>query len=590
MIPQGLRGWLGQWGPATLICLTGLVIRGYFAFSGYYWQDDYRYLASARVMPFGLDYLLQDISGNGHLMPATFVVAWLATRIDAAPHPVVASVTVVLQGVVLAAMAWVLRQWSRSPWALVALTALAFTPLGLVGVSWWSFAMQGLSLQASLLIFIGALTAQHRDGGRRWSVIAVLALVCGLAFWEKALVVPVLGVFSVACFVAATNGRAVFVEWLRRNWRLGVALGVVMSTYFVVYLNRSSALPTTAASADWREVALNALPRTLLPGLFGGPWTAAGNEQTLMPLPSLWVQWLSVLGASGIVVLSLWRGGWRAGIAWLPIVAVLGGDILLVVTQRSAWATTFMRDPRYFFDAIPLILVAVTVGLTVRRRVPQEAPDQAPNRAAAWQAAAFLALSSAITMSAVAPNHQHHFARSYVQTLQRATHDHPGLSLIDAPAPRLEVIFHQFSSVTTAFDLPVSFAATAGPVYTVDGFGKISTVSIPDPEARRQGPIPGCGWRVSAGKPLTIALPVRAGEHNRLVRVEYLLEDGQPALLSLGGLSGADELVQASEVSGAIHAQSRTPVGSLVVIVSEGGPICIPWVIVGEPWPSGQAQ
>ena len=333
------------------------VVRGLVVAGSWWWQDDFVHLDSARRLGLSPDFLVRDY--HGHLEPGQYAVFWLVAHIDPGSFVPAAVTLVGLQALASLLLFIVLVQlFGRSPWLLVPFAAYLFTPLGLATGSWFAAGLQAYPLQIALLTALLGLVRFEKSGHARWLVLSVAAHVLGLVFWEKAvLILPALLAIDLLVLSEGLSLRRRCLRLWERRW-YWLAQLVVLSGYLAVYLTLT----------DWRVVradrGLDATMhdlylRTLLPGLFGGPWSGTGALDTVFPntAPSLQVLFAVLTGV--LVAASLVRRGRAACAGWLLCVGYLAADTALLVAGRGDYLGLVARDPRYITDALPILVIGV---------------------------------------------------------------------------------------------------------------------------------------------------------------------------------------------------------------------------------------
>ena len=533
-------------------------------------------------------------------MPAVFFLAWLLTEVEPLTFAWPAFSLIALQLVASLLMLWVLTLlFPRRPQALIGLAVYLFTPLGLVASTWWAFGLQALPLQISLLGAVGSYVMLRRNGRRPWMVAVVLSLVFGLAFWEKAVLVGPLLLGVAILLLDQTRDLRHRVRLLVSEWRLWMVLFAVAVCYLLLYSHLTTATKAIHEAPSIRKFFEDAVLRTLLPGLLGGPWTGSGAENTLAATPSNGAVAISALV---FVIVLCWsflvRGGvaalgWGFGLGYLLI------DLGLILTQRSDFASFLARDPRYIADAIPVLIIAALAAffvpgagpareIEVARHVARPEvgaipryPTELPTTLVAVGA---VIASCWVSVVAVEDVVQHPYSGNFVRALEDGFRRDPAVQLVDSPAPTPAVVIQPVSVVFRALGLSPGFGQPTTDLRIVDGFGRFLKVDIPDPEAELRGPRRDCGWLVGhAGE--TIRLPFsRPDAYERVVRVGY--SSGEPVAVSVSVNNQKPSTLTAADGLGYLYLTSSLPVRTIRVWAPEvGRELCVSDVSVGQPWP-----
>ncbi|PWR12794.1 hypothetical protein DKT68_02380 [Micromonospora acroterricola] len=383
-------GWLGA-NPLRTVAIAMIVFsvfwRGQLAARGYLAADDYVLITQAFESDLTLAHLLTLY--NNHFMPAGRLLIWLVTHafgITYWPYVLLMTAGQALLGV---AFYRLLRSLLRPGWLLlVPLAMLLFSPLTLEATSWWAVGVNMLPMQLAMVLALGAQLKYVRTGRKRHLVSLLLAVLLGLLFFEKALlVVPLVFLFTACLFVDGGPVRTVLTA-VRRYWPSWLVLTAVSLGFLGSYLVRSeSSLRRPESPGEVLSFLQQMLGSTLAPGLLGGPWRwlGAGDGAPVVAPPELarWVAW-TVFAALILVTVRLHR---RAGRAWI----LLGGYLVLVsallATTRlgSVFSAVAGGVPRYVSDVVVVAALCVGVallGLAQPGRVPLAAAEPRPNEPA----------------------------------------------------------------------------------------------------------------------------------------------------------------------------------------------------------------
>ena len=196
---------------ALVVGVGTFVVHVFVTLNAYFGQDDFilTYRA-AHAAPYDLGFLFQDYSG--HLQPGAFLLAGVVTAIAPLNH-VVAVLPLFAMHAATLWLCWrVLTRLFGARWAVLpAFAIFAASPVILFPTLWWAYGMQLFPL---LLAMFAALHAHLRylDEGRVASAVAAVAwTVFGLAFYEKAALIPAV-LFGVTltclCGYAGTVSRS----------------------------------------------------------------------------------------------------------------------------------------------------------------------------------------------------------------------------------------------------------------------------------------------------------------------------------------------------------------------------------------------
>jgi hypothetical protein len=350
----------------------------------YFRQDDFEIMGLALKSKLSWGFLTSGY--EGHFFPGLFAVAWVLSRAALYNWTVAAGLILVLIAASGLAAWRLLRTLFGDRIEIVFLLALyLLAPVAFETYSLWNAAIESLPMQLAVFTALEAHVRYVRTGKYRLAVTAAAWLALGLAFNEKAAVIPLVLFAVTVGFLTRKRGllaatRTAVAQWWRA-WVLYVGLLVVYAAVLVNGLSRSTVKPAAPASVSAvATFGWGLLRLTVLPGMLGGPWRWFANANTGFayswpPAGLALLAAIVVLGLIGAMVLTR-RRAWRA---W----AILAGwivlaDMLPVVLGRlqfAGFAGLFGMETIYVADA-PAI-VAIAVGLAW---LPVAAPAGAPAR------------------------------------------------------------------------------------------------------------------------------------------------------------------------------------------------------------------
>ncbi|WP_392426153.1 hypothetical protein [Barrientosiimonas humi] len=567
-----------------MLLVAATVTRWLLARDGYFWQDDFAYL---EIVKGGLspEVLLRDY--NDHVMPGTFLLTAVVSALGSS-WGIALAINLALQVVAGLLLLWVIHLlFPRTLMAPVVYAAALFTPLTLTGTYWFAYGLQLWPLQASLLAGIGCFVRWRQTAQVRYAVGMICAYVCGLFFWEKALLfVPVLAGFALLVWERDLPIRARVSRARSELWVWALLLGVTVA-YLVFYLARTE---TAGSAGGERSVSVlgflnTAVLRTLLPGLLGGPWTAKGSIYTVGADPRAVSIVLTCLVWLAIVASSLRLRGKVAGQAWLWTLGCLALDYALLVAFRPD-AQTLGRDSRYIADAVPLVALGVLAAFhhtPVRDASPATVQPTRVRLGIGLAAVVALVASAMTTTQALGDGLRHTYSRDYVRALTNTITQDPSRPLLDRAAPHPAVFLGRQSALASAVGVRGAWPQTAQDMNMFDAIGRIGPVTIPRPEFTRQGPQSGCGWLVSPGSPVVITdvPPLRAGQE-RVLQVGYLSQRVHDLVIVVDG--GSRQPVPTYDVLGVITTTISSPARKIEVRVDNpGAAVCVASITLGRP-------
>lgn len=574
-------------GGLVLVALqTG--VRAFLVLGSSLWQDDLFHLSMFQRWGLSREFLVRE--HNGHLEIGPNLVYAVLGREPGLSFVPAALTLLALQLVASCLLLAVLRLlFGRSPWLLVPFTVYLFTPLALPAATWLAAGLEALPLQIALLTALLGGVRAYRDRSWWWVAVSVSGTATGLLFWEKAvLVLPALVAVLVLVEEAGTPWRAS----LRRvagSWPYLLPHALLVGAYVPFYLSvvgRSELAPQPGAVLPTTAETVFSM---LLPGLFGGPWTAQGADDTVAPDAGTVRAVLAVVLAAVVVVVSIRLRGARAAKAWLLVAGYLTVDIALVQLTRAADLAIAARDPRYITDAIPVIVLGCCAAFSGPRRSLAAAvgTGRASGRAApALAVSALLVASSLFTSSLLVDELQHTRARNFVADVLQTMDARPEMSVVSTLPPVHVTIFESFDLDETlrAVGEPRRFDRPGTEMGMFDQHAVLRPITLLEPIMKASGPVPGCGWRLPAGGQLLGDVPIWFGL--QVLRFGY----DSPAEVTLHLAVGDD------------RQDVTVPAGRgrvMFVVTGQQGPVtvrasgvpadavCVDDVVVGTPWPEG---
>lgn len=449
--PRGPRAvpWRGvAWG----LVVGSLVLRAWAGAAGWFYWDDFILIGrSGRAPALSAELLLHD--HDGHLMPGAYALtAWLT---GIAPFDFGAALTVllVLQLMAACSVLVALRTLAggHGPAVVAGLALVLVSPLTLPSFVWWAAAVNALPLQIAIAWAIWAGVRLDAGGGRRTVAVGVLALLGGLLFFEKAVLVPFAAAGCVLVLRAYREGprRAIRSAWGTQRVLWLAWLGILAAHQALYRAVVEGGVDSGGDLGVAAAMVGRGLAGTVVPTLAGGPlhWAALLPGAVLADPPG----WL-VLGASallGLTVVLTVRRVPRTGWAWALGLGYVLADLVLLVIGRAAPGVepAIAQSQRYTADAAVvlaavLVLVARAEALGAPRRAAPRA-GSVPSRRGGWAVAAaggLVVLGWLWSTWAFVGLWRESPARAYVQTAVDSLGGHVRDPMLDQPVPQ-EVLF-----------------------------------------------------------------------------------------------------------------------------------------------------
>lgn len=591
------------WGPVPVVAC--LVAAGQLLWyvvellQGYFFQDDYVLLYLGGTRPL---WELATSGYNGHLQPGTFAVSWVLAHVAPLSWPATVLPVIGMQ-VAVAVLAWrVLDRLFGQRWAvLVPFTMIVWSPLTFGLTFWWAYALQLLPVQVAML---GALNAHlaRIERPTTWRTAQVLLFTAfGLAFWEKAALVPVV-LFGLTLALTAGGPRERLVDAARRHsalWSAGVALLVGYAVLHVVEAPADeSYLPTVGQFAtQGRQLVGDGL----VPALFGGPWSGDWVGVRSLGPQDGWVLGITWTLAVLAVAVGLWVGRTRAAFAWLTLAVHLVVAVALTAFTRlgGEWGSIIGTDPRYIADAVPVAVVCGALAL-LRPRIGSGQTVPAPDRPARVYVVApqgllrrarvgvALVLTAAYVVGAVLsivgalPEQRHRFARDYVDNVRAAQTLEPDLVLYDTAVPS-EMLIALFgdqpmgSRVLRGLDLRVDQPSDDMRILDISGIPREMVLVNQVPA--RPGPAEGCGYLLDSDA-VRVPLSSNVGGDRLVLQIGYYVQTS-----STGTVSTPNQNFEVRFEAGLnrLYVVADGPFDEL--LLDAGDKVCVTDLVVGQPLP-----
>ncbi|WP_394361674.1 hypothetical protein [Amycolatopsis sp. SB7-3] len=509
------------------------VLHVWAALRGSLAQDDFviTYHA-AKAGPFDFGYFFQDY--HGHLAPGGFLLADVLTAWAPLNFAVLMAPVLLMQAAA-SVLLWavLVRCFGRRWGILVPFTMFTTSTLLLVPTLWWAYAIQ---IAPVLLAATAALHAHVRylaDGGR-WAIATVAWTVFGLAFYEKAVFIPVL-IAGITVLLGIS---------LRRHLVLMGVLAAVLAGYAAVFL----ALTTSQVGQGGGPVTVGTvadmtgrmLGDALIPGMVGGPWSGPGPGATFAASPVV-VRIVLLLVAVAVLAIGIRVGGLRARKAWILLGLVFVADIgLSAATRLTEVGPELGSDPRYVADLA--LVVALCLAFAFLEPKPLDRPSDpvlsSAKRPVALALCLALIASSAVGFTRLAPGLRFEHSRDFLANARASIERDPDLVLFDTAVPN-DVLHGWFGENARAsrvvglipgfqFDQPTSRMSL------LDDSGTARTITGVEPVSRGlPGPVAGCGYTV--GEQL-VRVPLDTPVLGRyLLRIDYFTSDGGEGFVDRDG-------------------------------------------------------
>ena len=587
------RRWASQrpWMTAAYVLVAlQLGWRAWALLHSYFWQDDFVYVHLAGG-GLSLDYLLQDY--KGHLMPGQFLLTWALTEVAPLSWGPVAILVLALQATASVLVLCLVRALAGDgPLTLTVVAVYLFSPLAFTASVWWSSALQAVPLQICMAWALLSHLRYLRTGSRVAAASAALAVVVGLLFWQKALLIPLVLVAFTVLVGPLFSGQPL-ASLLRRSAPALVGYVVVAAGYLTAYLltieQDGSGVPT--ATELWQLLRFTVID-TFAPSLFGLMAGAEPAGALLAPAPPAGVLFAAWQIAGLVVVASLVLARWTAARAWALLLGYLLVDVALVASMRLNFVGTVIgRDPRYLADAIVVAAVVLAaVGVAVRDRRAILPPALWRSRAV-LAGALVLALvnASLISTFAVVQRLPMDDAARFVANARAAAETSGPVDLVDGAVPDVVIapfFVEQARASVVVGALPgLRFGRPSADLRMLDGFGLPQPIDI-RPAATAavdERPSP-CSWPVRRER-IDIPLDATVPAGRWVVRIGYYSAAPTTGVLTMGAERHEVDLLDGVHhlylEYAATHPVRQVSLGGLPA----GDAACVTDVVVGAAWP-----
>ncbi len=575
-------------------------------------SDDFEYATLANEFPlFSADYLLE--SHEGHFMPAALLLSGFLARTFPLDWTAVTVALLVLQLLASYAVLRLLRTFMGDrPAVLVPLAVYLFSPLGLGAFTWWAAAMNAVPLQIGLAWYAADALRLARTGRTRYAVTGTLALVLALAFYERAVILPVVAGALVWLLNHAYRVRAPLRSALRDARALWLPSLAVLAGWAVLYLSRDPADAVASPPTLDRSLELSGdLAWTLVPGLAGGPWDweVLSSGAPLAAAPEVLVT-VSAVVLAVLVVWTSWRR--RAGVlVWLLFAGLSGLGAVLVSLGRAGSEMSGVLALTYRYFATDAVLFALALGVlfAVPRRgsvLPSEdRPDRlgsAPVPSGGRRASGLLStavvllltgaflVGSAVSTASYIRAWQNDPTGDYLDTALASLASAGDEPLLDQDVPgavlwAVAAPYNRASRVFLAVEDRPPFADASHVRRMLDEDGRLRPAVVVPGIVLPPGPVAGCGWPVAGGAPTALPLGGSSSEFSWTAELGYTSAAAGVVRVGVAGGEGAEVPVRrgthtvyvrlqgtgdAIEISGAT-ADMELCVGSGVVGVLQPG-------------------
>lgn len=354
---------------ALFLIVAEVIWKAQFLSRLYFRQDDFHVLDEALRSSFSWGYL-SDVP-SGHLSVGGRALIWVLARTSLYNWGLYSAVSLLFVALAGLAMFRVLRTlFGQRPTILVPLVLYVLSPLTLPSLGWWVTGIEALPMQLAIPMALNAHVYYVRTGRARHLAASAFWVLFGLAFFEKALIIPVLLFAITSAFLMGKGSWLAGIKGaLRQFWRAWLVYAVLMIGFLgllAVALKGSAQQPGAPGSAGGAlTFSADLIRESFVPGAIGGPWQwfpVPGGSYAFTAAPPA-LTWLAVAVAAFVAAASIWYQliAWRAWTivaGWLAVADL--APVLLGRLDYSVFSASLLAlESRYVEDAVPVLMICL---------------------------------------------------------------------------------------------------------------------------------------------------------------------------------------------------------------------------------------
>lgn len=529
----------------TVVVVHALVV-SWACLRGWYHEDDFALRSQGAGNPwFAPDYLFQK--WGGHFMPAAFVVVQLVAKTTGLAYGVVALTLAAGQVLVSVLLYRLLVRHFGHRWPILVPLALycLSVPVLQAGI-WWAAALNMVPFLACMVIAVDHALRLVRGGGRREIAWILGSTVAALAFYEKAVLLPLVVAAVLLGTTPGASGRISPAAVWRRHRSLVLGFVGIYVVWFAAY--RSSATSDLVKLPDPSvapSLVSGGLVGTWLPSLVGGPWgwDAAGSAYSVArPGDSVGFILVGLL----IALLALAVGwGARARVMIGLVVLYAAAVLVILAVGRSDFLLITAALPRYYADLT--LVTALAVALATMRLIDDPAPqllrEWRPPATAGKAVAALvvvqgIVLAWTLAATSLALQLPDAAAKSWTTAAVASLRsDESASPLLDGtvPADVLPPLFVPYTSYGWFFSgvpgLP-SFGESTDDLRTFRDDGRLVEAHVQGPSSL-PGPAPNCG-RVVTSEGAFVPMENQIIDFAHTMKISYLAAEATGLEVQMG--------------------------------------------------------
>jgi hypothetical protein len=571
-----------------------LAFRTWAITHGYFYADDYVLLTDAVRSRFTLEYLLRP--DNGHFMPGTRAIYFWVASAGGLSWTFAATVSLALQLMASSFALWSLLVMFGRRWAILLLYLVyATSAMSAQAFMWWISSVNQTAIAISFFAAIGSWVHYLRTGRLPWLLATAGAVIWGLLFFQKSLLVlPVLVFLMLAYFTEGSVSQR-FHRAITRYWRAGLLLGIV-SIGYTAYVSTQVVQPPAGTTSRWWSLFDLMALRTFATGITGGPGGWSAKPGGAWADPPTWQVALSWLVICTVVVTSMLLRR-RSGRAWLLIASYVCVLVALIGTTRAGvFGIDIAAAYRLQTDALYVAVLAVGLAfLPVAGSMESSSPRSAPPVLSSEQMIPWARIALALVVIGGVINwvtwvhlwERSNTSKAYVAQLRTDLDRIGAQDFADRPVPTsiLNVLTgsdNRLSTVAPLIAPEARFPDQSGKLAVVTDQGDVRHAMIAPAARSAPGPDGDCGWSVRERDRL-IPLTSEAPSDPSWMRIGYLASHSTAVRIDIDDIS-----VETRVTSGlnSLYLRTYTSFDKIRIHgLDEGMTVCVGVVEVGSVMP-----
>lgn len=517
------------------LVLVQLLLRGWVKLGGWFVGDDFSFMGRAFSLPFDLHYLTEG--WHGHFMPGAFAQVRVFMALWPFEYVPVALFDLALQALTSVLMLRLLvNLFGARHEILLPMAFYVLTPMTLPAFLWWAAGLNQLWGQLAMVFMLLAHLRYHRAGRLRDGLLGVAAMVFGLLFSEKLLLMaPVVAAMTLFWF---TPGRPLprLMTALQSHKAVWAAYGTVVVGYVLFY---RMTVPAPLRNSDNWTVTVQTIGTGLVdavvPAVFGGPFTWHPMDFGGIADPQRGLVIVLLMAVALIIWISVWRAA-RASFGWIVVFGYHVINAAILGATRASWVGAVAgTEYRYHTDLAVIIATFAPMAFLpllpgAQRGVVQKLRPRRPAQltvpfspGVTGAMVTLLTISCTISTMAYDPLWRGNRERPFFENVAR------DLRSVDHPITVNDYQMLPLFGYTETYRLLRGFT----PVPDVLRPGaSAERVFLPDPEGNlrlgkvegfrnKEGPEPGCGYRLGS-KPTNVPLDLKTMDWAWTARINYV--------------------------------------------------------------------